>query len=349
MDNLASSDLLFLLIELKRYLCHNMARNLAYCCTIMDKWDDLTNPAMATLTATDLSAGYGVGYVLHDIDCAFDAGVHILLGPNGAGKTTLFRVMSGILPPAAGTVLVAGQDPHAKATAKTLVGLATHRPALSARLTVADNLRFWARVLQIPPRLREQQVDAVIGLLDLADIITRRAGKLSRGQAQRAALAKAMLSDPPVLLLDEPTAGLDPESAAGVRRQMRSLADAGRTILQSTHDLAEASTLADDITVLRAGRIAARGSPEQLQRELLGNAVRLRIRGSDNLVSQLARLGYRADVGPEGAVHVDVDSEESTEELVRQLVGAGVGIREVSVEGTDLEDIYLRLQRVGGA
>jgi ABC-type multidrug transport system ATPase subunit len=294
------------------------------------------------LSAAGLSAGYQGSPVLHDVVVDYGPGLHVLLGPNGAGKTTFFRVLAGVLPPIKGEVLVNGRNPHTDAAAKALVGVAAHRAALASRLSVADNLRYWARVLALPGDQREDLVRRVVGQLGLADIAGRRAGTLSRGQQQRAGLAKALLGDPPVLLLDEPTAGIDPAAASRLRGQLHDLAAAGRVVVLSSHNLDEASELADDVTILHQGRIVGRGDAAALRTQLVGDAYRLRLGGSGEMGAALAALGYPAEPAAHGFV-VEVADRRAAEVLVSKLVQAGVGIHEVTPVGNALEDVYMHL------
>lgn len=300
------------------------------------------------LVATGIRAGYRGRPILHDVDLRYGPGLHILLGPNGAGKTTLFRVLVGVLRPEDGSVLVAGHDPHTEVGAKKLIGFAGHRAALVPRLSVVDNLRYWARVLSLPPGDREDRVQSLISSFALDDFTHQRAGTLSRGQSQRVAIAKALLSDPPLLILDEPTSGMDPEAASRLRKQLRVFADDGRTLLISTHELAEASDLADDVTILHHGKILAAGRPTELRRQLVGERYRIRVRGTGDLRTNLASLGIKAVPTRQGGVFIDVDDETAVENLVRELVRAGVGIREVSPVGSALEDVYLQLSGEDG-
>lgn len=301
---------------------------------------------LPVLKAAGLSAGYRGRLVLHDVNLEFGAGLHLLLGPNGAGKTTLLRVLAGVLPPAAGRAFVTGRDPYIDTSVKTAVGVTSHRAALSPRLTVADNLYYWARILAMPASSQRQCVEQALDLLGLGSIAGQRAGSLSRGQAQRVSLARALVNDPLVLLLDEPLSGVDPSTGAQMRRHLRALADAGRTLLVSTHELAEASGIGDDVTVLQAGRVRGHGDASALRSALAGDGYRLRLRASGDLARALSRLGYPAGTtAPDGAILVEVPGDEAVERLVADLVRAGVRIREVAPAVNPLEDLYLRLQR----
>lgn len=302
----------------------------------------MTAPA-PVLRAAGMSAGYRDRPVLHDVSLGFGPGLHLILGPNGAGKTTLLRALSGVLRPTQGTVRILGRDPDADVAVKAQVGVAAHRAALAQRLTVAGNLRYWSRVLDMPKAERRTRVRCVLDLLDLGPIANQRAGSLSRGQAQRVSLARAMLGDPPVLLLDEPFAGVDPQVAVQLRGHLRELARAGRTMLVSTHELAEANEIGDDVTVLRDGRVIGHGSPAQLRGSLVGTGYRLRIKGSGDLAGALNRAGYRPEPSGDGLI-VAVAGEQAAQKLLPQLIAAGVGVTEAAPAANPLEELYLHLQ-----
>jgi ABC-2 type transport system ATP-binding protein len=303
----------------------------------------------ASLTATALSAGYRGRPVLHDIDLAFGAGLHLIIGPNGAGKTTLFRVLAGVLRPTSGEVRICGRDPGVEVSVKRKVGVGAHRAALASRLSVADNLYYWARVLAMPAAEQRASVARVTDLLDLDEVASQRASSLSRGQAQRVSLARALLSDPPVLLLDEPFSGVDPAVTAQLRGYLRTLADEGRTLLVSTHELAEANAIGDDVTVLREGRIVGQGDAGKLRSALVGDGYRLRIKGSGDLPVALGRLGYQVEASQHDGVIVSVADEGAASKLLAGLVDAGVSVSEATPAANPLEDLYLHLQGKGGA
>jgi len=290
-----------------------------------------------------MSAGYRTRPVLRNVSLSFGPGLHLILGPNGAGKTTLFRVLSGILRPTQGQVRILGRDPYVDVAVKAQVGVAAHRAALAQRLTVAGNLHYWCLVLGMQKAERLRRVHEVLDLLDLGPIADQRAGRLSRGQAQRVSLARAMLGDAQVLLLDEPFAGVDPQVAVQLRGHLRSLARAGRTMLVSTHELAEASEIGDDVTVLRDGRVIGQGSPAQLRGSLVGAGYRLRIKGGAGLADALGRAGYRPEPSGDGLI-VAVADEQAAQKLLAELITAGVGITEAAPAANPLEELYLHLQ-----
>ncbi|WP_399929098.1 ABC transporter ATP-binding protein [Streptomyces kanamyceticus] len=199
-------------------------------------------------------AGYRARPVIGPIDAGLGPGVHVLLGRNGTGKTTLMRVLAGILPPLAGRVLLDGTDLAAHHEAKRAIGLLTHRAALSPQLSVRDNLEFWARVQGLDRARRPARIREAAGRFDIEGLLDRRTARLSRGQLQRADLARLTLTDPHVLLLDEPMTGLDPVSAEHTRALVRSWGT-HKTVLCSTHSVPEAMTLASRLLILKGGAL----------------------------------------------------------------------------------------------
>ncbi|HEV8714116.1 MAG TPA: ABC transporter ATP-binding protein [Candidatus Binatia bacterium] len=199
--------------------------------------------------------------VLDRISCTVEAGEVVgLLGPNGSGKTTLLRLLCAYFPPTSGSVRVAGYDTRvAPLEVRRRVGYALEGVVLYPDLTVSDFLSFVKTV----KKTTERQLDAVVHQCGLAGWLHRRLGTLSKGYRQRVVLAQALLGDPPVLILDEPTAGMDPEMAVKIRGLITTLAGS-RTVLLSTHSLAEAHLVCQRVMVLYQGRLLARGTPQEL-------------------------------------------------------------------------------------
>ena len=188
------------------------------------------------------------------------------LGPNGAGKTTTMRVLSTLLRPSEGCVRIAGHDVVTEALeVRRVIGLVTEEPSLLDRLTVREQLEFSARAYELPaPRIAER-IDLLVELLGLGDGIDKRAGTLSKGNRQKAALARALVHDPPVLLLDEPTANLDIVAQAGMQELLqRDDVVGGKTVFLSTHVLDEAERLCDRIVGIVGGRTVAEGTPAEI-------------------------------------------------------------------------------------
>jgi ABC-type multidrug transport system ATPase subunit len=188
------------------------------------------------------------------------------LGPNGAGKTTTMRVLSTLLRPTAGRVRIAGHDVVTEALeVRRVIGLVTEEPSLLDRLTVREQLEFSARAYELGPARIAERIELLVHVLGLGDGIDKRAGTLSKGNRQKAALARALVHDPPVLLLDEPTANLDIVAQAGMQELLqRSDVVGGKTVFLSTHVLDEAERLCHHIVGIVAGRTVAEGSPAEI-------------------------------------------------------------------------------------
>ncbi|MHA1200235.1 MAG: ABC transporter ATP-binding protein, partial [Candidatus Heimdallarchaeaceae archaeon] len=193
--------------------------------------------------------------------------IYCLLGPNGAGKTSTTRLLTAILHPSIGSARILGTDIVEEASkVRSKVGLLTETPALYDRLTVRQNLNFIAKLYSIPKEDINPRIEEIIDLFDLTEKIDLSAGSLSKGMKQKVAIARAMIHNPPVLFLDEPTASLAPESAKVVREQIVKLSKKEkRTFFICTHNLFEAERLATRVGIINRGKIISEGSPAQLR------------------------------------------------------------------------------------
>lgn len=216
---------------------------------------------MPIIELLDVSKRFDRTTALEGVSCAVEAGEAVgLLGPNGSGKTTLLRLLCAYFPPTSGSIRVAGFDTKiAPLEVRRRVGYALEGVVLYPDLTVGDFLAFVQDVKQATAR----QLDAVSAQCGLAEWLRKRIGTLSKGYRQRVVLAQALLGDPPILVLDEPTAGMDPEMAVKVRELIKTLAGS-RTVVLSTHSLAEASLVCQRVFVLHQGRLLAQGTPQEL-------------------------------------------------------------------------------------
>lgn len=215
--------------------------------------------------------------------------VMALLGPNGAGKTTTLRMLTSVLRPTRGWARVAGYDVvEQPARVRACVGVLTEQHGLYERMPALEYLDFFGQVYGLDASSRKKRILELLEIFGLEAYIRRRIGEYSKGMRQKLALARALLHNPPILLLDEPTSAMDPESARLVRDSIRELRSANRTILICTHNLTEAEELSDQIAIIRRGRIIAQGSPADLKQRLLGPAefeVRLAISFNGRLPS----------------------------------------------------------------
>jgi ABC-2 type transport system ATP-binding protein len=196
-----------------------------------------------------------------------------LLGPNGAGKTTTVRMLTSVLRPTGGWARIAGYDVvDQPSRVRASVGVLTEQHGLYERMPAEDYLSFFGELYGLDNPARRQRVSGLLEDFGLHEYGRKRIGEYSKGMRQKLALARALLHNPPVLLLDEPTSAMDPESARLVRDSIHALRSANRAILICTHNLVEAEELADQIAIIRRGRIIAQGAPEDLKRRLLGPA-----------------------------------------------------------------------------
>ncbi|MBI3050755.1 MAG: ABC transporter ATP-binding protein [Acidobacteria bacterium] len=297
------------------------------------------------LSAAHLTRRFGERVAVDDVSFELAPGeVFALLGPNGAGKTTTLRMLAGLIAPSSGTVRL-GAEVLSRHTAPRLrgrIGLLPETPGLWDRLPVRQNLLVYARLHGVADPAAA--VDEVLERFGMRDRGREPAAQLSKGLKQRVALARTLLHVPDVLLLDEPTAGLDPESAREVRELILRLRSERRTIVLSTHNLDEVERVADRVAVLRA-RLVAVDTPAALHARLFGARMRVTLRQpAATFASVLARAGFRDVQAQDQTLSIAVGEHlASAPAIVRQLVEAGADVLSVMPEQARLEDVYLRL------
>ena len=271
--------------------------------------------------------------------------VTALVGPNGSGKTTLMLMVAGLLAPDAGTVRVAGFDPAVEgaAVASRLGWMPDAFGAWDA-LTVAEHLHVFARAYRVPPTAAEQQVRRLLAEVRLEPLADAPARVLSRGQKQRLGLARALVHDPSVLVLDEPASGLDPGSRVELRHVLRRLADDGRCVLVSSHVLSELDELADSAVFVLAGRTVA---AEALAAAHAVSVWRLRGPDMTGLDAALRARGLLPEPAAGGGVDVAVLDESSAADLLGDLVAAGVRLSHFAPTAGRIEQTYLGLTTLG--
>jgi len=315
----------------------------------------VTSPGTdAPLIAVDrLTKYYGTTRAVADVSFGVRRGeMAALLGPNGSGKSTLMRCLIGYFSPTAGRVLLGGQDVATlPVAARSRIGYLPEQVMLYPELTVRRYLRFVAGAKGLGGAGGRAAAERALETCGLAEVASRLTGTLSKGFRQRVGLAQALLGDPEVLVLDEPTVGLDPMQTVELRGLLRSLV--GRTVLLSTHLLAEASQLCRRVIVLKAGRLVADDTPAGLARRLeWGGSVVVRIDGPASAVrSGLGEIAgvTSVEAGPasEGAGGIFVVRAASPREVQAQLAGLAVErgwtLLEIRLEEPTLEDLFVRL------
>jgi len=269
-----------------------------------------------------------------------------LLGPNGAGKTTTVRMLASILKPTAGWARVAGYDTVRDARlVRQMVGLLTEFPGLYLRMRGLEYLDFFGQLQGLSPAQRAERSEYLLKRFELWEACNQRTGEYSKGMRQKLALVRAMLHDPQVLFLDEPTAAMDPHSARLVRDAIVELRRDRRTIVLCTHNLNEAEMLADRIAIIRRGRIVALGTPSELKARLLGDPVlELRLAGSlDGLLPDLEEWLTVEDHGDDWLRYRTAHPEVVNPQLLQQMTARGVPVVTLSEVPRSLEEVYLRI------
>ena len=274
------------------------------------------------------------------------------LGPNGAGKTTTMRILTGYMPATEGTAVVAGFNVFDQPLeAKRRTGYLPETPPLYPDMTVREYLDFVARLKGIPPGARRTRVDTAMERTRVADVRDRHCGKLSKGYRQRVGLAQAIMHNPEVLILDEPTAGLDPKQIIETRELIKGLAG-DHTIILSTHILPEVSQTCQRVIIINRGRVVAVDTPANLTKRLRGAEV-LYVQidaGPSDPRPVLQRLPGVTRVGEtdrhDGAVGYEVETASGRDirrELACAVVGEGWGLLELRPTGMSLEQVFLHL------
>ena len=296
-----------------------------------------------------VSKQYGRVTAVDDVSFRVERGEILgFLGPNGAGKTTTMRILTGYMPATEGKAIVAGYDVFDKPIeAKRRTGYLPETPPLYPDMTVREYLDFVARIKGVPPGDRKTRVATVMKRTHVDDMAERHCAKLSKGYKQRVGLAQALIHNPEVLILDEPTAGLDPKQIIETRELIRGLAG-DHTIVLSTHILPEVAQTCQRVVIINHGRVVAVDTPQNLT---------ARLSGSETMFVDVDTMG--AEAGPvlaqiPGVTRVqgaagggfEVESERGTDvrrELARTIVGRGWGLLELRPMRMSLEEVFLKV------
>jgi ABC-2 type transport system ATP-binding protein len=300
------------------------------------------------LEVRDLTKTFGAVEAVRGISFRVARGEIVgFLGPNGAGKTTTMRILAGIFPPTAGEIRIAGRDPQREPLAcRRAVGYFPEYAPFYPDLHVDEYLRFVARMKRIPRAARAKAVDAVLASCGLEAVARRRVGTLSKGYRQRVGLAQALCGDPPILVLDEPTIGLDPGQVVEIRDLVHALRGT-RTVFFSSHILSEVEALCERVIVIARGRLVGEGTPLELSQRLgRRRRVIVRVDGPPaEVASVLAALPgvERVEHGADSFVLEGAAGSDAARGAGAAMQRRGWAIRELREEAPDLEDIFLQL------
>ncbi len=311
------------------------------------------------IEARQLAKRFGGRAAIEDVSLGVARGEVVgFLGPNGAGKTTTLRILAGVFPPTRGQALIDGHDVvRAPLAARRRLGYAPERPALHLEMTVAGLLDFAAGMKDVGgARARRTAVEDALARAVLGEVAARRIGALSKGVRQRLGLALALVGDPPALLLDEPTAGLDPEQSADMRRLIRGLGTE-RAVLVSSHALAEVEALCDRVVILHRGRVLSADTPARLAARLRP-ASRVDVEAAapaDALAAALVAVPgvRRVDLVTQANGHARCRVElepgrDARAELAARVIGSGWGLLALAPVEVSLEEAFLALVAAEG-
>jgi len=305
---------------------------------------------MSQIKVQQLQKRFGDFTAVHDVTLAVEPGeILALLGPNGAGKTTTIRMLASILRPTQGQASVAGYDVVQQAeSVRRAVGLLTEHHGLYTRMRAMEYLKFFGGIYGMPADRTERRAAELLERYGLQDALQQRLGEYSKGMRQKLALVRALLHEPSVLLLDEPTSAMDPASAHQVRQGIEELRAAERAIVVCTHNLHEAEALADRIAIISRGRIVAHDTPRRLKQLLMGDPVmELRLGVAlDGARDYLPEEVELLQVGDTWARYRAHDPEQTNPRVLRALLAVGIPVVTLAEVERSLEEVYLQV--VGG-
>ena len=309
---------------------------------------------MALIELRKISKAYGAVPALRELDLTVPEGcLYGLLGPNGAGKTTAMRILATLLAPDSGSVVVGGVDGLAQPRdVRKLMGYVAQEVAIDKILSGRELLQLQGDLYHLPRNDRDSRIADLIDRLAMGDWIDRRCGTYSGGMRRRLDLAAGLLHRPRLLVLDEPTVGLDIESRSAIWQLLRQLVEEGTTVLLSSHYLEEVEALADQMAIIDAGRVIAEGSPDQLKQRLGGDRVTLRIREFSNAdeATQVRALlepldGVRQVVVNRSqgfSLNLVIEGGAVIDQLRQTLEAAGLPVFALAQSRPSLDDVYLQ-------
>ena len=303
------------------------------------------------ITVNRLTKQYGSRRAVSDLNFSLETGkIYGLLGPNGAGKSTTLNMITGCLAPTEGTVTIDGLDIYQNAkAAKAKLGYLPEIPPLYPEMTVREYLLFVAEAKKIPSKQRSAALESVMTRTDIADVQSRLIKQLSKGYRQRIGIAQALLGDPEVVILDEPSVGLDPKQMMEIREMIAAL-KGSHTVILSSHILSEVQAVCDRVLIINQGKLIAEGTPEELEQQFhAAPRVELTVKADETAVRKIlsnvpgiCALTYTAN--DDGTARVTLETRQvQNEQIFLAFSQAGCPILQMTSGKASLEDIFLEL------
>lgn len=299
------------------------------------------------IETTQLTRCFGSTVAVDNLTLSVGSGEILgLVGPNGAGKTTTLRLLATLLRPTRGTAIVEGYDiVREPERIRSIVGVVGDNQALYDRLTIYENLDFIGKMYHVPDRERAERIRELLDIYDLWERRSCRVGTLSRGLRQRISIVRALIHDPHVLLLDEPTANLDPPTSLKTRKLLAH--SDGKAIIISTHNLREAEKICDTIVVMHEGRVVARGAASELVRKFGSTqAIVIRVKGlSPDQRRDIEKAMQPSDVAfKENSIVVSIkDYDADATEVIRKMLELGIDVLEAHPARPELEEVLVKI------
>jgi ABC-2 type transport system ATP-binding protein len=297
----------------------------------------------------NLTKDYGKLKAVDNVTLHVEEGeVFGFLGPNGAGKTTTVRMLACLISKTSGKARIGDYDVGTDdQKIREMIGLLTENVGLYDELSAYDNLEFYGRFYKLGLQKRKEQIEYFLKLLGLWEKRGQAAGTFSKGMKQKLAIARALIHDPKVLLLDEPTANLDPEASKTVRDFILDLKKQKRTIFLNTHLLDEAERICDRVAILKT-KLIAEGRPQDLRRSVSARRIKFQVREvNDTMVTAVKKLGFQVEETTSSNLLIDVnDPEKENPIILRQIAAVGAEVQFITEVSSSLEDVYLKLVKV---
>ncbi len=303
------------------------------------------------ISVEGLTRYYGDKRAISDVSFHVNEGEILgLLGPNAAGKTTTMRILTCYMPPTSGKATINGYDISTQSMEiRKIIGYLPENPPLYSDMVVTDYLDFVCRIKGIEKSRFKQEIDAVIEKTSLGDVRSRIIGKLSKGYRQRVGLAQSLLNNPKIVILDEPTVGLDPKQIIEIRELIKNL-KGEHTVILSSHILPEIEQTCERVVIISEGRVVAEDTPDNLTKRLQGiERVNLQVEGKEDDIRKILSAmkdikNYNVESIENGVVHLSVESDiDLRKDLAKTIVNGGLGLIELSADRFTLEDIFLHL------